>query len=100
MKRYTTKEVNQPIQLLGASLLGAVSLTGEFLYATTKSQTMNLAFSITAILIFPVTLCFILLMLVKYRDLLQADYFYYKSRQEVQKEIYEEQAKQNLTTIN
>jgi len=63
------KNINQPIQLLGASLIGAVFLVGEFLYASTKCPylIMGWFYGITAILIFPLILYFIFVLQTKYR---------------------------------
>ncbi len=90
------KHINQPIQLLGASLIGAVLLVGEFLYSATKtnSEIMSWFFAITAISIFPIILIFIFVLQTKYRHLMQSDYYYFNS----QKMLYEEQSK-NMETI-
>lgn len=79
--RLNTKDINQPIQLLGASLIGSVLLVGEFLYASTKcpSKLMAWFFGITAILIFPAILYFIFILQTKYRIQLQGDKYYNKS---------------------
>ena len=88
--RLDPKNINQPIQLLGASLIGAVLLVGEFLYASARcnSQIMSWFFGITAILIFPIILYFIFIMQTKHRHLLQSDYYYFKT----QRLWYEEQS--------
>ena len=85
------RHINQPIQLLGASLIGAVLLVGEFLYASTKSTDpiMVLFYGFTAILIFPLILLFIYRLQTKHRDKLQADPYYFESK----KQLYEKQSK-------
>lgn len=87
------KNIHQPIQLLGASLVGAVFLVGEFLYASTKCpyQVMAWFFGITAILIFPMILIFIYHLQTKHREKLQSDYYY----NETMKRKYLEQSKEN-----
>jgi hypothetical protein len=88
------KNINQPIQLLGASLIGAVFLVGEFLFASTKCPYPIMAgfFGATAILIFPMILLFIYTLQTKHRDKLQTDYYYFQSR----KQLYEEQSKKPI----
>lgn len=85
------KDINQPIQLLGASLIGAVFLVGEFLYASTKCnyKFLSYLYGITAILIFPAILYFIFILQTKYRIELQGDHYFNKS----QMAMYEEQSK-------
>lgn len=87
------KHINQPIQLLGASLIGSVLLVGEFLYASTKcnSQIMAWFFGITAILIFPIILWFIFTLQTKHREKIQSDYFF----NETMKRKYQEESKNN-----
>jgi hypothetical protein len=95
------KDINQPIQLLGASLIGAVFLVGEFLYASTKcpSQIMAWFFGITAILIFPLILYFIFILQTKYRIELQGDkYFNEAMKRKYQRELMESE-KTNLGEI-
>ncbi len=76
--RLDPQDINQPIQLLGASLVGAVLLVGEFLYASLKVESLFISgmYGITAILIFPIILYFIFVLQTKHRDKLQSDPYY------------------------
>ncbi len=82
------KDINQPIQLLGASLIGAVFLVGEFLFASTMSQSQIMAwvFAAAAVLIFPAILYFIFILQTKYRIELQGDYFFNEAMKRTYKE--------------
>ncbi len=74
--------INQPIQLLGASLIGSVLLVGEFLFASTQSKNiwMEILFGLTAIAIFPIILYFIFKLQTKYRPQLQSDPYYHETK--------------------
>jgi len=50
---------------------------------------MSWCFAVTAMLIFPIILIFIFRLQTKYRDELQSDPYYYRSR----KDLYDEQLK-------
>lgn len=95
------KDINQPIQLLGASLVGAVFLVGEFLYASTKSPSQIMAwfFGITAILIFPMILFFIFTLQTKYRPEISSDYFYDKHKARTYQNEAKKGGKLNLGEI-
>jgi len=82
------KHINQPIQLLGASLIGSVLLVGEFLYASVNvpSQIMSWFYCVTAILIFPIILYFIFILQTKYRVELQGDQYFNESMKMYHKE--------------
>lgn len=92
MKQFqlNPKDINQPIQLLGASLLGAVLLVGEFLYASmnVSSVTMAWLYGITATLIFPMILFFIFILQTDHRDKLLSDPYYFAT-----KKLYVEQSR-------
>lgn len=71
--------ITQPIQLLGAALIGSVLLVGEFLFASSKTNNiiMSILFGLTAIAIFPTILYFIFKLQTKYRHQLQSDPYYH-----------------------
>ncbi len=74
--------ITQPIQLLGASLIGSVLLVGEFLFASseTPNPILGVLFGLTAIGIFPIILIFIFTLQTKYRSQLQSDPYYHETR--------------------
>lgn len=92
------KDINQPIQLLGASLIGSVLLVGEFLYASLKCMgtIMSWFFGITAILIFPLILYFIYTLQTKHRDKLQSDPYYHES---MRRQYAKESSSDKLTKL-
>ena len=88
--RLNPKDITQPIQLLGASLIGAVFLVGEFLYASLQiiETWIGIAYATTAILIFPIILGFIGVLQIKFRDQMQSDPFWHEGKKmEYEKEM-------------